>query len=263
MKKWALLLILVLCASVMGGCGSNEESFPEADASVQTNPMTVTAAPTTAPAASSWEDYDPASEEDSADYSFNPGASYDDYGNQRYAGASPIPLDPIDMPTPTPKPTLTFSYGDVDASNIGLSCQAPAGCGIEMPDNETVILTDPNAYDGVNATMTIRIYSVPSSYKLSDIRTVVSDMVKDIGQYNFQSFRKEDLAARTLLKKDGYYTDYRGVYYDGTAVNGRVMAALLDGNRVITLHLVCAHGFFDSSYKGVVKHFRDTAKLTQ
>ena len=261
MRKWALLLILVLITAVLSGCGANEESFPEADGSVQKNPMNITAAPTAAPTDDPLAGYDPASEEDTSDYNYVVDTGYDEYGNQLYAGASPIPLDPINMPTPTPKPTLAFTYGDVVASNIGLTFQAPAGWGIEMPDSETVILTDPNTYDGVNATMTIRIYTVPSTYKLSDMRTVVTDMIKDISQYNFQSFHKTNVDARTLLKKDGYYADYDGVYYDGTAVNGRVMAALLDGNRVITLHMVCDHGFFDNSYKAVVNHFRDTAKL--
>lgn len=264
MKKWALLLVLVLAAILLAGCGSPEESFPEADSSLQQDPMTI---PTDVPAPAAeddpWANYNPASEEDNGNNSYAPNASYNEYGQQKYAGATPIPLDPVDMPTATPKPNLTFSYGDVAADNIGLTFQAPVGWGIETPDAETIILTDPNAYDGINATMTIRIVSVPSSYKLTDVRTEISNMLKEIGQYNFSSFSKTELAARTLLKKDGYYADYHGTYYDGTAVNGRVMAVLLDGNRIITLHLVCAHGFFDTSYKDVINHFRNTAKLIQ
>ena len=135
MKFWGIVLI----AAVLSGCGGSEESFPEADGSIQRDPMTITEAPTSAPTADPWQDYDPASEEDTDSYNYNPEGSYDEYGNQLYAGASPIPLDPIDMPTPTPKPVLPFSYGDVDASNIGLTFQAPVGWGIEMPDSETVI----------------------------------------------------------------------------------------------------------------------------
>ena len=261
MKKWALLLVLVLAAAILSGCGSPEESFPEANGAVQQDPLSIpTDVPAPQPASDPWADYDPASEEDTGDYGYDPYASYDEYGRQVYAGATPIPLDPIDMPTATPKPTLAFSYADVTADNIGISFQAPVGWGFEMPTSDTVILTDPNAYDGVNATMTIRILSVPSSYKLTDARTEVNTIIKDIGQYNFASFNKTELNARTLLKKDGYYADYYGTYYDGTSVYGRVMVALLDNNQIITLNMCCPKGFFDSSYKLVVNHFRDTAK---
>lgn len=261
MKKWALLLLLVLAAALLAGCGSSQESFPEVDSSLQQDPMTIpTDVPVSEPAEDPWANYDPASEEDTDDSYYVPNASYDDYGRQMYAGATPIPLDPVDMPTATPRPPLAFAYGDVAVDNIGLTFQAPVGWGIETPDAETVILTDPNAYDGVNATMTIRIVSVPATYKLSDVRTEVTNMLKDIGQYNFSSFSKTELATRTLLKKDGYYADYHGTYYDGTSVQGRVMVALLDNNRIITLHMVCDYGYFHSDYKGVVNHFRDTVK---
>ena len=61
------------------------------------------------------------------------------------------------------------------------------------------------------------------------------------------------------VKKDGYYANYRGVYYDGTIVRGRVMVALLDNRQIITLHMTCP-GWFNESYMNVVAHFRDTVK---
>ena len=125
-----------------------------------------------------------------------------------------------------------------------------------------IVLTDPVTYDNYNATMTVRFESVPSSYALNDVKTRVSDMLKEIGQYNYTEWTSTSLAERTLLKKNGYYANYRGVQYDGTIVRGRVMVALLDGNRIITLHMSGPAGY-NESYMNVVSHFRETLKQIQ
>ena len=59
--------------------------------------------------------YNPASEEDNG-YTAASGA-YNANGERVYAGATPIPIDPIDMPTPTPRPELTFTYGEYNVCN--------------------------------------------------------------------------------------------------------------------------------------------------
>ena len=250
-KLFCMLLTLVLL------CGS----FPMTGAlasGLQADPMAV---PTDAPSASFDlpEGYDPASEEDSGDY-FTYSAAYNDYGQAVYAGATPIPLDPIDMPTPTPKPTLTFSYGLVTADKLRLSFEAPVGWGIDFSADDAVMLMNPNALDGYNAAITVRVYSVASTFKLNDLRTELRNTLKELGQYNFSKWSTTELASRTLLKKDGFYADYEGQYYDGTAIYGRVMMALLDGHQVIMVHLSCPDGYFNSSYKAVINHVRDTLK---
>lgn len=201
------------------------------------------------------EGYDPASEEDGNTYI--PGTTYNEYGLAVYPGASPIPLDPIDMPSPTPKPELAFSFGPVTASNLGISFEAPQGWLVDTSSPDAIVLMDPQEHDGVNAQLTVRISSVSSNYKLADVQTEVRNILKEIGQYNYSSWSPTNLAPRTLLKKDGYYADYDGTYYDGTKVWGRVMVALLDNNRIITVHLSAPSGF---GFKTVVTHFRDSLK---
>ncbi len=248
MKKLsALLVVLVICLTAL--------SASLADG-LQSDPL---ALPTDRPGTGLPEGYDPASEEDSLSY-YASGSAYNDYGRSLYAGASPIPLDPIDMPTPTPKPQLTFSYGPVTASKIGVSFEGPAGWILDTSADDSVVLTNPTAYDGYNATITVRIYPVASSFKLSDVRTELKNTLKELGQFNFAKWNHTELAARTLLKKDGFYADYDGAYYNGTAIHGRVMMALLDGNKIIMLHLSCPDGFFNSSYKSVINHVRETMK---
>ena len=46
---------------------------------------------------------------------------------------------------------------------------------------------------------------------------------------------------------------------DGTIIRGRVMVALLEGNKIITVHMMVP-GWFNESYMKVVDHFRDTLK---
>ncbi len=186
------------------------------------------------------------------------GVYYDEYGRQVYAGATPIPLDPVDLPTPTPRPTLAFTYTQISVN--GLTFEYPVGWMVDTPDANTIILTDPNTYDNYNASMTITIESVASSFTLSDCKTKVAQMLQEIGQYNYTDWQTNQVAERTLLKKDGYYNNYRGEYYDGTIVRGRVMVALLDNHQIITLHMSCP-GWYNESYMNVVGHFRDTAKL--
>ena len=249
MKKLCLLMALMLLAGSVPVYGA---------LATQADPM---ALPTDAPSDSFSlpEGYDPASEEDNSGY-YAYGAVYDDYGRNKYAGATPIPLDPIDMPTPTPKPTLTFSYGEVTSDKLRLSFEAPVGWGIDTSADDAVTLVNQNALDGYNAYITVRVYSVASSFKLADLRTELRNYLKELGQYNFAKWNPTDTATRTLLKKDGYYADYTGQYYDGTAIHGRVMMALLDNQKVIMVHLSCPDGYFESSYKAVINHVRDTLK---
>ncbi len=258
MKKSLLVLVLLLLTLVMAGCAS-QTTYPEAGQNYQADPLTIPT-PSPAPTPETYqlpEYYDPASEEDGANYDLV-GVFYDEYGRQIYAGATPIPLDPIDLPTPTPRPSLAFTYTQTSAS--GLTFEFPEGWMVDTPDSRTIILTDPVTYDNYNASMTVRFESVPSSYTLNDVKTRVSDMLKEIGQYNYTEWTATSLAERTLLKKNGYYANYRGVYYDGTIVPGRVMVALLDNGQIITLHMSCP-GWYNESYMNVVAHFRDTAKM--
>ena len=72
--------------------------------------------------------YNPASEEDNG-YTAASGA-YNANGERVYAGATPIPIDPIDMPTPTPRPEppgLPPHHGGVYRRQAGLHLQVRRG----------------------------------------------------------------------------------------------------------------------------------------
>ena len=257
MKKALFILMMLLLVMLLAGCAANNNTFPEADANYQRDPMD-TSTPSPAPHLDPLpENYDPASEEN--DFSDDPaGVYYDEYGRQPYAGATPILLDPVNLPTPTPRVPLTFTY--TQASVNGLTFEYPVGWSLETPDKNTIVLRDPYSYDNYTAEMTIRFESVPGSYTLKDVKNKVAEMLKEIGQYNFTKWETKIAAERKLLNKDGWYNNYSGVYFDGTKISGRVMVSLLDDNRIITLHMTCPDGY-NNSYMNVVKQFSNTAKL--
>ena len=115
MKKnnriWLVLLLVVL-ATVVSGCAKEPQIFQEAGKQTpvtQSDPLNVTEEPTAEPTPTlvpadfydTDDDYDPASEED--DNAYLADGVYDERGLSVYAGTTPIPIDPVDMPTPTPR----------------------------------------------------------------------------------------------------------------------------------------------------------------
>lgn len=258
MKKGAALLMVLVLALTLAGCSDGGTSFPEMDADTQKDPLTLTTADPSA-ATTEWDEAwgDPSAEEDSGSV-YVPGAVYDDYGNTMYAGATPIALDPVDMPTPTPRPELTFGYTEVSADSLGVKFEAPQGWMMDASTPGTVVLMDPQTYDNYNATMTVSVSSVASTYKLADAKEELRNYLDLLGK-SYSSWKTYEAASRTLLGKDGYYNNYRGETADGTVVRGRVMIALLDGSKIMIVHMA-APGWYNESYMGVISHFRETLK---
>ena len=260
MKKTFLTLVLFLLAAmlVMTGCVSQQNNtiptvtqanalltpvpVPEEDLSLLDLP----------------EGYDPASEEDHNPSLYLNGA-YDEYGGLSQVGATPVPLDPIDLPTPTPRPELVFTYTAYTAASLGISFEAPAGWVVDESVPGTITLYDTVVRDGYQGYITISVTNVASSYRKADLKSQLSLSVADLHRTNFDKWEDFDTKERTLLKKDGYYTTYRGERSDGVIIRGYMQVALLDNNRVITLH-VSAPGWYNSSYGNVYHKVRDTMK---
>lgn len=249
-KRVVLLLALVAVAMLLCGCG--KENAAETNAVPQQDPLAIPTPvqPTELP-------YNPLDEEDGDTYV--PGAVYDEYGNMMYAGATPIPLDPIDMATPTPKPPLAFGYTLVPFESLGIQFEAPQGWYLDSSAPNTIVLTDPNSYDGVQATLTISITSVDKNYKLANVKQTLNDTLKELSR-NYVTWTQKQAASRTLLRHDGYYNRYTGITVDGIVVSGQVRIALLDDNRIITVILAAPDGY-KNSYEDLLDHVRDTLKF--
>lgn len=252
MKKRLLLLAVLLTAvALLCGCSANKAEYTDASAIAQQDPLAI---PTAAPVTEI--PYDPLAEEDGDTYVA--GMAYDEYGNALYAGATPIPLDPIDMPTPTPRPSLAFSYSQMSFNELGLQFEAPQGWLMDTSTPNTVVLLDPNTYDNYQAFLSVSVTSVPKDYKLSNVKQTLSDTLEEMSR-SYTEWKTYQADSRTLLDKDGYYNNFRGVMVDGNVVRGRVMVALLDNNRIITVTL-SAPGWYNESYMNILTHFRDTLK---
>lgn len=258
-KRILLITILMTAMVLLAGCGSNQPSTTDAPVNMPTQQpaMQPTSVPvpeydTTLP-----EDYDPSSEEDPASL----------LANERpaqmavHAGATPIPIDPVDMPTPTPRQALAFTYSKYTANNIGISFESVAGYEIDESQADSYILREPQEMVKDNYAVEISFQVTPtgSSYSLDNLRGELNTKLKDLGAINYTEWSVTSVSRRTLLGKDGYYGNYRGVMFDGTIVRGRVHMAKLDG-KVLTLHITCP-GWYNTDYMNVYTHIRDTIKL--
>lgn len=239
-KKVLLLALVCAMALILCGCqGGSGNTFPTSE---PTQKAALDAVPTVLPTDAPEVDEGPA---------FVPAQV------SQYAGASPVPLDPVDMPTPTPRPELTFTYVDMKAENLGIQFQMPGSFIRDDSVSGQITFTDPNTLDNVNATFTIKLASVSSEHKLDDLKEDIKNELALLGQYNYTDWSTTESTARRLLGKDGYYADYRGVMVDGTIVRGRVQMALMDNNLLLTMEYR-APGWFNSSYKNVFDNLRST-----
>lgn len=240
LKKALLLVMVCTLAMLLCACaGKNTMTFPTSEPTQKAALDAVpTVLPTDAPEATDAPAYVPAEV-------------------SQYAGASPVPLDPVDMPTPTPRPELTFTYVDMKAQQLGIQFQMPGSFVRDDSVSGQVTFTDPNTLDNVNATITIKLASVSADHKLEDLKDDIKNELALLGQYNYTDWTTTDATARRLMGKDGYYADYRGVLLDGTIVRGRVQMALMDNNLLLTMQYH-APGWFNSSYKNVFDNLRST-----
>ncbi len=255
MKKQLMISCLLLAVALLSGCAGltpSQESVPSPTAVVTQPPALALA--TAAPVFSLDlpEGYDPASEEDAGGL-FAQGVFM--------AGASPIPIDPIDMPTPTPRPALAFSYAPYTADKLGIAFESVAGYAVDNSAPDTYILTEPQELqkDNYSVQITFTVTPVTSAYKQTDIRNDLRSKIAELGTYNYSEWGTYSIEESSLMDKPGYYTTYRGVLYDGTIVRGRVHMALLDNSRLLTVHLSCP-GWFNTDYTAVFSHIRGSLK---
>ncbi|MDI9519590.1 MAG: hypothetical protein QM308_00275 [Bacillota bacterium] len=261
MKKVLLIAVLVLTVLFVSGCGQKENAAPEEQpqtAQLQESPLSL---PTEAPVIEGLpEGYDPSSEEDAFVPITDMIASED--GTALHAGSTPIPLDPVDMPPPTKRPDLTFTFSTYTATNLGITFESVAGYLVDDSKPEVYILTEPPELkkDNYSVVFTFTKSAVTNNYNMNNLKTDIRNFAADLGKINYQEWRVSDVAERTLLGKPGYYITYRGVLFDGTIVRGRVHMALLDNNRVLSIHYT-GPGEYNTDYSNnVFTRIRSTLK---
>ncbi|MBQ8081062.1 MAG: hypothetical protein IJ240_04095 [Clostridia bacterium] len=265
MKKiLALLMALTMVAVLLSGCAQEQVTYPDAS-TAQQQAQTVRQADVLAqetpepvvPEIIFPEDdgTDEGDDYEDVDEGVLEAGDWSAYGaSSAYAGATPIPLDPIDMPTATPRPELEFTYTTYTALRYNFS--VPEGWIVTEEDN-TYTLTDPVEREGVNGSVSITVTPVSSGYKLSDVKTELSNQLKSI-QRNYVTWRIWTADSRKMLDSDGYFNTYRGETYDGTVVRGLVHIALVN-NSLVMLQFK-APGWYNSSYQRVYNTMRNSLK---
>ena len=163
-----------------------------------------------------------------------------------YAGSTPIPLDPIDMPTPTPRPDLSFTYATYTASTVGVSFSGPVSWQIDQSLSGMFILSEPQnqVKDGQQCIITISAEPVTSNYDQSDLKSHVKQRLNTIGGSEYTEWSPSLTATRYMMGREGVYANYSATRYDGTEVGGRIHYVCLD-NTLYGLEIIYPLGFKD------------------
>lgn len=259
MKKARLIPLLLAAALLLAGCGGPGGTKTTEEPALQPPPLDEPSAAPDTGVEGLPEGYDPSLEEDKDGEMVSGSAA--DATEVPHAGATPILLDPIDLPTGTPRPPLTFTYAAYTATGLGLTFESVAGYTVDDSTPNTYVLHEPpeQTKDNHPVSITFTMSPVVASYKSADVRRDLLAKVAELGQVNYKKWEPTYTAERTLLDRPGYYVNYRGVLLDGTIVRGRVHMALLPGNRVLMIH-ISYPGWYGNDYIGVFTHIRNTIK---
>ncbi|MBR3764497.1 MAG: hypothetical protein IKK57_08110 [Clostridia bacterium] len=276
-KRWIVALALVLCLFLLTACKTSEpqkfqvgtlpNSSTGAGGNTGSNDVLVDG------------DYmDPLAEEDNYDDTtwledlptpVPPTSTPAPTVRGEYAGATPVPIDPIDKPTPTPVPPLTaFTFRAYDATKLGLSFEAPADWTVNNDDPAYFVLTNTSGRANFQAELTLHSEKVSRAMSESDLVATVKSMLNAIGASDaVVSFSPTNTNGRTLLGANGVYADYTATLTNGAKIRGRVHAVCVE-KVLYTVHLAAPADYWDLEgdvdYKdGVYDHLRHTIKITR
>ena len=251
-RQWKLALCLMMAVMLLtscsgGGNSSRQEVFPEI---TQNLGAPATATPTPEPTATpepvqeegsvftdnpydvepEFSETDPLAEEEITSEPFDLSNSIS--GNytvvqqteHTYAGSTPIPLDPVDMPTPTPRPPITFSYVTYTAGSLGLTLEAPSGWIADDSLTEVYTITEPAEQMSGDQQCVITIVAVPvnNNYDQKDLEKEVRARLNDISATNFSVWEPSLTATRHLMGGKGVYANYSGELVNGVKLGGRI-----------------------------------------
>ena len=258
-KKFALIALLLIAVFVLCACSAGDKTDPSVPQGVGQVPPMEQQNNQPGSAQNDWglpEGYDPASEEDTGYYFVD--AKYDETGRAVYAGATPIPINPVDMPTATPRAELTFTFGEYTAAKLGLKFSSAVGYQIDDSASDMYILTEPASAvkDNYAATISLQIVPINSGYDVNDLKTDLRNFLLN-EKTKYDSWESYSASSKTLMGQKGYYNNYRASLVDGTIVRGRVHMAMISKTELLVLHVSCP-GWFNTSYMKIYDQIRDT-----
>jgi len=272
-RNWKLMVCLLMALCLLTACSGKPsgEEFPDITQAIGPT-ATPTSAPTAPPVAEgdiigeeeggesifsqnpyleeSFTEEDVLAEEDYIDPEFGVLDSYPVADVEStvypYAGSTPIPLNPVDMPTPTPKPDLSFTYAQYIASTVGVTFEGPANWQVNETQSSLFILSEPTnqVKDGQQTIITLSAEPIGTNYDQKDLEKHVEQRLDTIGGSQFSDFKPSYTATRHMLGSTGVYANYSGTLTDGTEIGGRIQYVSIDST-LYGLEIVFPLGFKD------------------
>ena len=209
---------------------------------------------------------------------------------KNYAGATPVPIYPVDRPTPTPVPSVEFKDSDYvtyEAPELHLTFQGPAGWVLEGPTGwtadsdamDTYILTSQDERLNYAAQIRIRVAPVNKQYSTNELTKEVNatrdSLRSELGfssfekygtaGYNFIKIRdgqnKDGTPKYSFIKNKGVYTRYKGTLKETSAqVAGRIIINCYNKTLYI-LSVSYPGGELTETFEDVYRKVRDTLHL--
>lgn len=272
-RNWKLIVCLLLAALTLCACGKQEpaEEFPTITQALGPT-STPTAAPTAAPQVQEDAAADPAAQGESI-FSSNPfdvdigGLTEADILREEgvdpfvesplqavvpegtpypYAGSTPIPLDPVDMPTPTPRPDLSFTYADYVASTVGVTFKGPVSWMVDESMPSMMLLSEPDnqVRDGQQCVITLSAEPVSGNYNKNDLKTHVTQRLDTLYVSDFVDWKPSYTANRYMMGTEGVYANYTATRSDGVVIGGRIHYVCIN-KMLYGLEIVYPQGYKD------------------
>lgn len=275
-RQWKLVLCLMMAAllltSCSGGGSSNQTVFPEITQNLGLPQVTdvptpePTAEPTPEPDANEegsvftdnpfdgepeYSETDPLAEEnyqEPVDLSDSISGNYTvvQETEYTYAGSTPIPLDPVDMPTPTPRPDLAFTYSTYIASTVGVTFQGPVSWMVDESMPSMMVLSEPTNQikEGQQCVVTLSAEPVSSNYDQGDLKSHVNQRLDTLYISDYTDWKPSYTATRYMMGSEGVYANYTATRSDGVEIGGRIHYTCID-NVLYGLEIVFPVGYKD------------------
>lgn len=163
-----------------------------------------------------------------------------------YAGSTPIPIDPVDMPTPTPRPELKFTYSKYIASTVGVTFEAPVNWSVDESQAYMFILAEPASQirDGQQCIVTISAEPVSNTYSERELKTHVEQRLDTLYSADYTEWKPSYTATRHMMGATGVYANYSATTSAGVEVGGRIQYVSID-NMLYGLEIIFPLGFKD------------------
>ncbi len=202
MKRVILIAALLVCALALSGCQAL--GLPD------TTPTPIpTASPSPTPSPSPEPTQDPTINTDMPPL------------DPTEPGQTPVPIDPIDMPTSTPEPRAEVTYDLFSSSAVGVEFKKPSTW-IQTPGTvpEFIQFVEPAGEAGLRedggypTRITIVKQSKGTKQSSDDAKDQLDISIQELGADFLEFTASEDSAPLSMGGGRGYYRLYKGVVAD-------------------------------------------------